>query len=339
MNLLDRYCAEVGRHLPRKNRVDIEAEIRSTLEDMLNDRSRESGQPVDEAMVSALLKQYGSPAKVAAAYQPTAYLIGPRLYPLFELVIKIVLTVLFAVALAGLAISMISRPSGPELLNELGKFALQFFGGAMSAFGNVALVFAILERVLPAATFETDEKDWDPAELAQEPDPDEFKRPELILNAVVTAIGLTVLNLYPNVIGFAFVTDGQWTFIPVLSSAFFAYLPWINLLGVAQIAFNVFLLSQKGWQLGTRLATIALKLAGIVLAFAMLTGPALVALSPASFAGTPLAGVGDMMVKFISLGITIGLTVAIVVTAVEVGQIIYRLLTRGTLPRLSVRKK
>ena len=35
MKLIDRYIAEVGRHLPRKQRADIEAEIRSTLEDIL----------------------------------------------------------------------------------------------------------------------------------------------------------------------------------------------------------------------------------------------------------------------------------------------------------------
>ncbi|MGZ9224021.1 MAG: hypothetical protein ACXW4M_00545 [Anaerolineales bacterium] len=38
MSLIDRYIAEVGRHLPEKDRSDIEAEIRSTLEDMIEER-------------------------------------------------------------------------------------------------------------------------------------------------------------------------------------------------------------------------------------------------------------------------------------------------------------
>ena len=42
MNLIDRYIAEVGRHLPEKDRSDIEAEIRSMMEDMLEER-RERG--------------------------------------------------------------------------------------------------------------------------------------------------------------------------------------------------------------------------------------------------------------------------------------------------------
>ena len=43
MNLIDKYIAEVGKYLPRKSRADIEAEIRSTLEDMLEERTQASG--------------------------------------------------------------------------------------------------------------------------------------------------------------------------------------------------------------------------------------------------------------------------------------------------------
>jgi hypothetical protein len=45
MNLIDTYVSEVGRHLPQKNRADIEAEIRSTIEDILEERSRKFGKP------------------------------------------------------------------------------------------------------------------------------------------------------------------------------------------------------------------------------------------------------------------------------------------------------
>jgi hypothetical protein len=68
MNLIDRYVTEVGKHLPRKNRLDIEAELRSTLEDMLEDRSQQAGRPADEALATELLQEYGAPRKVAASY-------------------------------------------------------------------------------------------------------------------------------------------------------------------------------------------------------------------------------------------------------------------------------
>ena len=48
MELIDRYVAEVGRQLPEKMRADIENEMRSTLEDMVEDRSQKTGRPVDQ---------------------------------------------------------------------------------------------------------------------------------------------------------------------------------------------------------------------------------------------------------------------------------------------------
>ncbi len=41
MNLIDIYVSEVGRQLNQKNRSDIEAEIRSTLQDMLDENVQE----------------------------------------------------------------------------------------------------------------------------------------------------------------------------------------------------------------------------------------------------------------------------------------------------------
>ncbi len=79
MNLLDAYITEVGRRLPAKNRADIEAEIRSAIQDMLDEKSQATGKPVDEAMTLEVLKAYGDPEKVAASYRGERYLIGPRL--------------------------------------------------------------------------------------------------------------------------------------------------------------------------------------------------------------------------------------------------------------------
>ena len=84
---------------------------------MLEDRSRKAGRPVDEAMTLELLKEYGPPDKVAATYDPHPYLIGPRLYPFFIRVLKIVLSVLTIVLRdhPGHSGSVRSRWPEPEL--------------------------------------------------------------------------------------------------------------------------------------------------------------------------------------------------------------------------------
>ena len=326
MNLIDKYVAEVGKHLPRNQRADIEKELKSTLEDMLEERNQAS--PEDEAAVIALLKEYGAPRKVAESYVGPRYLIGPRIFPTFELILKIVLAVVLGAGLLGYGVSAAVTKSfaGTEFFSFLGQFWLGLFGGMLNAFGTIVIVFAILERVLPASEFEKEEEEWNPADLAKEPDPDEVKISDAIATIIFTVIGLAILNLYPNLVGLFFNTDGEWTFIPMLSEAFFTYLPWINLIGVLQIAFNLYQLQQKTWTLFTRLCNIVIEVGSIALAIVMLKGPSLIDLSADKLAGTPIAESTDVLTKVMGFVPGLVLVIVIIVAGIEVAQMVYRLL-------------
>src|SRR5512142_1884314 len=106
MELIDLYVAEVGQNLPAKGRADLEAEIRSLIEDTVEGRSQAEGRPADDAMVAQVLKEFGSPAKMAASYLPPRYLIGPRFYPAFLLVMRILLTLIGVVSLVKLGVDI-----------------------------------------------------------------------------------------------------------------------------------------------------------------------------------------------------------------------------------------
>jgi hypothetical protein len=281
MNLIERYTAEVGKHLPRKMRADIETEIRSTLEDMLEERSQQAGRPANDEMVKDLLKEYGAPDKVAATYLPERYLIGPKLFPIFTLVLKIVFSVLTVLALVGFGIRF---GTGEITLlafgTQLGKSALEYLGGMISAFGNIVFIFAILQWALPASEFEDEEKgqEWDPATLTKEPEPDEVKIWEPIWAIFFTATALLIFNFYPQMVRFTpgmnNLGSGTVVFIPALAEIFFTrYLPWINILWVLAIVLNIILMRKGCWNMLTRWFNIALKAAGIILAVAVLTGP------------------------------------------------------------------
>ena len=326
MNLIDKYIAEVGKHLPRNQRADIEAEIRSTLEDMLEERKQTKG-AVDDAMIIELLKEYGSPREVAESYTGPHYLIGPRVYPIFELVTKIVVVVLLAIALAGLGIGLArSNATGLELLKTIGESALSSLGWIITAFGNIVLTFAILERVLPAKEFE-EEEEWNPAELASEPDPDKVKFGERIFEMFFLILFLVLFNLYPAAIGIGFFSEGDWIFIsPVLTEAFFSYLPWINILFLLKLGFNVYLLRQGLWNLTSRIANILLEIASIAIAVAMLRGPDLVALTPEQLAGTPLEESARVFTTIGNLIPALVLTIVIIVSSIEVAQMVYHIL-------------
>lgn len=65
MNLIELYLEEIRRQLPSRNRDDILKEIQSTLMDTIEDRNPNPGAEPDTETVKAVLKEFGSPRKVA----------------------------------------------------------------------------------------------------------------------------------------------------------------------------------------------------------------------------------------------------------------------------------
>lgn len=293
MNLIDRYVREVGKHLPAKSRDDIEKELKSTLEDMIEDRVEQSGNARDEAMEIALLKEYGSPEKVAETYHPNQFLIGPRMFPIFTMVLKIVGTVLSVLAIVGITVAL-GRVgfAGREFSQTLIQTVGEYIGIAITAFGNVVLVFAILERTLPDFEIKglNPNEPWNPATLPDEEQPNAVKRGELIAGVIFGFAGLVILNFYPGIFGMPinFNDDTNWYLIPVLSEAFFQFVPWINIVFLAQIGLNLYLIRQNAWSTASRVAKIVTESAGLAITIMLLQIPNVIGFSPEAFNNLPI---------------------------------------------------
>jgi hypothetical protein len=282
MNLIDRYVAELGKHLPMKNRTDIQNEIRSTLEDMLADRSQTAGGEASEEMVVELLKEYGNPEDVAASYLPERHLIGPQMYPIFLLVVTIALPILATVLLITMSIGLFTAGlTTIEVLKTIGSILLEVAGALVSAFGSIVITFAILERIpWSKSEFSKDKeeesKTWNPRDLPEVQDVEKFSIPGLVAEVAFTGIALVVFNFFPQIIGFGFLLNDKWTFLPLLSDAFFRYLPYLTGLWVLQIVLNLILLRRGRWETATRWLHFTLTGLGIALAVFMLAGPDLI---------------------------------------------------------------
>jgi hypothetical protein len=341
MNLIDRYISEIGEQLPRKSQVDIETEIRSTIEDMLEETSAASGCPVDDEMIMDLLKEYGAPEKVAATYLPDKYLIGPKLYPSFILVLKIVAAVMTGVALLGFSVRFGMSEMGPQTFgSQIGQSVLEFIVGLITAFGNIVLVFAILELVAPTSRYKNDmrDKEWDPAQLTKEADPDVVSTRGAIGAIVFTLLALLVMNIYPQVLGIWFLRDGQWVSIPVFSQALFRILPWLNVVWVLGIGLQVVLLRQQKWTPVTRWFEISLKILGIAIVFLLLKGPSILDISAENLINFSIAASSAAtMVKILNVIAIIALINAIIVAVYEISKSVYRLLFKKA-PRILVIK-
>lgn len=334
MNLIDRYVAEVGRHLLLvKGRKDIENELRSTLEDMLEERASAAGKPADESMQLDMLKEYGAPGKVAETYNPNPYLIGPRMFPFFMFILRIVL---FAVTLGlgiatGIQIATQSPLSAMEFLSAAGKGILNIISACIAAFGNLALIFALIERYAPASEFKVNgEKEWDPTSLTKEPEPQDVKIWEPILAIVFTFIALSIFNFNPQLIGFYYLEGNEWHVLPLLSAAFFRWLPLMNIGWIAEIVLNGMLLRSGRWTVSTRLFSVGTKLFQIFIIAMLLTGPSILAFTPESLttAGIADAKAVETLSQLAHTGIKIALGLAIFGTVVDIIRTLYRMVTQ-----------
>jgi hypothetical protein len=275
MSLVDQYVTEVGKTLPRKTHSDIEAEIRSLIDDMLEDRSKQVGRAPDEDMMVEVLKELGSPEKMAASYQGEKYLIGPRFYPTFILVLKIVATVLVVIAAIRFGVG-VAQPG----LTVNGFFTLfttslgELVNSLLVALGNIVLIFAVIQWAVPGMKVKS--KEWDPRSLKSILLPDALKPVGIIWDIAVTIFVILVFNFHPEWVGMGYLQNGIWYWVPILSQAFFSYIPWLNLIWAGTVVLNIILLRQMRWQPLTRWIRIGLRFFNIVILYHMLVGPSII---------------------------------------------------------------
>jgi len=164
MDLIERYLSAVRMLLPAAQRDDIAAELRDVLMNRREEKAAALGRPLTRPEDEALLKDFGNPLAVAARYGRQQYLIGPELYPVFMLVLKIVLAVIAGSALiTGVVNAVLAHgDAGPAIAAALGVA----WTGAFAAVGSVTVVFAILERSDVRRRFLDN---WNPRDLPRLP--------------------------------------------------------------------------------------------------------------------------------------------------------------------------
>lgn len=315
MELIDRYVGEVSRYLPRKGRADILTELRSSLEDALDDRVE--GEPTEDDVV-ALLKEFGHPKQIAVSYRPShQYLIGPELYPFFELVTGIVLIVLAAVAVFNGVMGFF--PPSTQAVG-LGEWLIVVLGtvvqGAMIAFCSIVIVFAILQRL--EVKLAEPETDWNPRDLPTIEDVDRVGRGESIAGVTFSVIALILLNVFHDRIGIVMTLGEE----PLLTNVVQDNLLWLNISLVLGLVLNALLLWQARWHWYTRFAKFATDLFFVYVIYRLAAAISMEqsTLVKAGFA-EPLPSL------FVKLGYLVVVGVAISVL-IDAAMVAYRLLRR-----------
>jgi len=353
MNLIDIYVSEVGRRLPAKTRSDIEAEIHSALEDMLEERSQKAGRPEDDEMIYEILKEYGDPEKVAASYLPERYLIGPSLFPIFLTLVKVILAILAIIALVGLGVNLGQSATNIQSgLQIVGKAFGNLVTSALTSIASVVFILGIIEWTLRASGEHLDvkglpeKKEWDPHSLNKIAPPNRIKLGDTIAEIVFTFFAIFLFNFYPQVfsLGYSangswYIGTGNWTSVPILSEAFFHYVPYLTVVWILTVILDILLLRQGYWNTLTRIYSIVLRVINITIAAAMLAGPSLIALSSNSLPANMISpGTLQLLVNLLTKIYPIGIWLSILGNSVEIIRIFYRMVA-NKIPAFEVQGK
>ncbi len=262
--LIDKYVYAVVSKLPVNQKDDISKELYTLIDDMLeSDRSDAS----EESKVEKILLELGDPKLLVEKYKgKKRYLIGPKNFDNYLLVLKIVLlTVLVGITVSkGFELAF----SDKNFLNMLVSYLESLYQALLSAFVWVTVIFGVVEYY-----------DYDIEQLAKNEIWNIKKLPEIpgkkakislvepILGIIFSSIFIFVLYFTPEVIA-AYISkdDGGYKVIPVFEvDALRGYGSLLIGLFVITIVKEVLKLIQRRWTLKLAIITSVLTLASTLL--------------------------------------------------------------------------
>jgi hypothetical protein len=263
-DLVERYVYQVGRYLPANERKEIQAELRSQIQDQLDDRY--PGTPAQED-VAAILQEWGDPRTLAASYSNEQYLVGPDLYPAMMRVLRrgwIVVPSL--VVLAQLASVFLSGEQS-TLTRLTVEIAFAMLQGIIFFSAAVVLVFAVLQR--EGVTIREKRRLFHPQDLPPVDDPASIDYAEVTFGMALGIFFVLILLYFLSIGGLTlslnFTNPGEVLAVPQ---------EWLIALifgGVAQLILQAFVLFRNRWTVPTMLAQVLVGLfSGLALYAAIL---------------------------------------------------------------------
>ncbi|WP_238706971.1 permease prefix domain 1-containing protein [Microbacterium lushaniae] len=203
--LTDRYVGAAMRSVPEKQRADLAAELRASIEDQLDARMA-GGEPHDAAE-RAVLTDLGDPDRLAADYTDRPlHLIGPRYFLAWWRLTKLLWAIVPVCAAFGVALGQtLSGASFGEIVGSVASVTI-------SVIVNVGfwttLVFFIVERSAGGADVGFVSR-WTPDQLP-EPHDSGARLTDLIASLVLLGVAAGAV-LWDHFVGTAYLAGRGWT--------------------------------------------------------------------------------------------------------------------------------
>lgn len=305
-NWIERYVYQIGRHLPRNIRTDVQRELYSLLQEAFWERLEQSPEENEEQIVLNLLREFGKPEDIAQRYMPRRALVSPETYPYYLIVLQVVLGIQTLVFFVLTAYSLMRQQTDAPL-TIIGSAGAKWLETVLLNVGLITLIFAIIERLESQRPQKVSQ--WDPRSLPEIKDPNQINRGELVAGIVFLSLFIVLLNFFPQWVGLAGFAGEAWGIVSLLSPEFNQHIPWLTVAWLLDILVKVYTLGRGRWQLNTRIAEWVVALFGFYVLYRIVNGGEIVTISILS----------DLM--------KVGLRVVLVIEAVDILSKLYRLVT------------
>jgi hypothetical protein len=180
-DLVERYLNSIKPLLPGDQKDDIVAELREEIRSRVEEQEAALGRKLKAGELEAILKAMGNPLAVAARYGSGRSLIGPAVYPVYILALKIVLGVMAVAELASAVVRTAvdaAKDGSFRLAAHIGEAFGDFWVSAFFMGGLITLIAAAVERTNPKLEFEN----WKPQSLPRPVKP-RGRRPQSRIDA------------------------------------------------------------------------------------------------------------------------------------------------------------
>ncbi|NTW12823.1 MAG: hypothetical protein HGA30_05895, partial [Anaerolineales bacterium] len=133
--------------------------------------------------------------------------------------------------------------------------------------------------------------------------------------------------LMPQWLGMFFFVDGEQTFVPLFTEKFFQFVPFINIVLVAEILLDIYLLREAAWSLWTRIAKIVIEAASLAITVLILRTPGILGVTAESFAQGPFSPEqAQIFTTIATYTLPIVLVIILIVQGIELAKAVYGLL-------------
>ncbi|OPZ93029.1 MAG: hypothetical protein BWY74_01317 [Firmicutes bacterium ADurb.Bin419] len=253
MEIIDRYIYAVTKDLPEKQRDDIKNELRTLIDDMVEENE---GSESYEKKVERVLIELGDPRKLAENYSDLKrYLIGPQIFDQYLLVLKICIgAVCIGISVATFIGSIFSGTG--DVVQIISYYITSLLSGVIQAFAWTTLAFAIAERIQVSesknkSVNDDKNKEWTLADLPEIPEKNSaISRSDSIVTIVFTTILMSIIMFRPSLFGVHIPKGSEVTVIPFLDGEVVkSFMILFGAIFVVSILKEVFKLISKRWTL------------------------------------------------------------------------------------------